>query len=60
MATRKPPPEGYGKWISKLLDGAFPALGAELGRAIWRGVSGFIVGGGVTSVLRWLRDYIVG
>jgi hypothetical protein len=58
--VRRNPPEGYEKWISKLLDGALPALGAELGRAIWRGVSGFIVGGGVASVLRWLRDYLVG
>lgn len=60
VAKFNPELKGYSKWINKLLDGALSALGAELGRAIWRGVSGVIVGGGVASVMRWLRDYIVG
>jgi hypothetical protein len=58
--NRKPQPEGTKKWISKILAGALPEIGAQLSRAIWRGASGVILGGGAASALRWLMDYVTG
>jgi len=60
VVSKKPQLEGTKKWISKLLDGALPEIGAQLSRAIWRGASGVILGGGAASALRWLLDYVTG
>lgn len=61
VAPNKPPPsKRIILWANKLLDGALPAIGAEIGRAIGRLISGLIVGGAGASALRWLMDFVGG